>query len=362
MKIKVVQHSKYLGYSGTDKVAQLFYKYLDRTKFDPYILYRENVNDERKEIIESWYGKDYVIPYTWIPGNSGRIPPYWPEEENLSEILRELKPDILHIHHSGTEEWPLLKGVIPESCKIVTTNIFGEISCSYPINQRLYICDYIKRRALANGGKDGPVLNNPVEPRIWVSNDRTPFLQQYRLPNDAILLGRIGRPDNFDPIALKAFRVIETRYSNVYYLVVGACQAWKDLVIKLGLKRVIFIDKIVDDMELSQFLSALDIYAHCRHDGECESIALGEAQSHSLPIISHKSRIYNGHADTLKNCGIIVDIDDHVAYAANLMKFIEDKRLRSELGIAAYNKWLHTAEPKSIIKQLESIYENCIGD
>ena len=58
-KIKVVHHSKSIGYSGTDRTAQIFCKYLARSeRFEPYIVYRRNHGcDERLDVARNWLGQ-----------------------------------------------------------------------------------------------------------------------------------------------------------------------------------------------------------------------------------------------------------------------------------------------------------------
>src|SRR6185436_4216458 len=125
-KIRVVHHSKTIGYSGTDRTAQLFCKYLAQgDKYEPFIVYREDDDaNTRLDIVKSWLGEDHVIPYEWTPGKKGQQPPYLPERDNLHEVLKQIDPQIMHVHRSGYQEWPVFRYMSPKA-KWIETNIFG---------------------------------------------------------------------------------------------------------------------------------------------------------------------------------------------------------------------------------------------
>jgi glycosyltransferase involved in cell wall biosynthesis len=361
-KIKVVMHSKSLGYSGTDRTAQLFVKYLAQDeRFEPFIVHRNDGVNERLDAVRQYLDDDHIIEYHWAGQSPNK--PHLPAEENLTEILDKIQPDILHVHNSGHEEWPGLRSVAKQA-KIVQTNIFG-----YPDTERwadkvLYISDYIRQRALAQGGVDGPVIYNPIELPIATDKklSKDALLKRFNLPEDSILLGRVGRPDNFDPISLKAFVEILKTNPHVYYLVVNPCRGWKDAVNELGIiDNVCWIDSIIDDQELSEFYNGLDIYAHARHDGECCPCNIQEAMMHGLPIVSHRSKIYNGQEEILHNAGFVVDIDDYENYAFCLQNLIESEENREQLGKFARRRAMLMFEASCKTSQLIDEYLKILG-
>jgi len=376
-KIRVVHHSKTVGFSGTDRTAQLFCKYLAKSdKYEPFIVYREgDPSNTRLDVVRSWLGNDHVIPYEWTPGKKGRQPPYLPEQDNLYDVLKQIDPQIFHIHRSGYSEWPGFKYMAPQA-KWVETNIFGynDNSPERQIDINVYISTYIRNTAMRAGSPDGPVLYNPIEMPFL---DMTPankelcrerLLSLFKLPHNAILLGRVGRADNFDPISLKAFKEVEQAHPEAYYIVVNACQGWHDTVRQLGIQNVRFANPIVDDADLSKFYMGLDIYAHARHDGECCPCNIQEAMMHGLPVVSHESMLFNGQSEILIDAGFVVPIGDHIAYRDCLMQLIENHefinedengmiRLRDHFGRAARRRAMRYFEASVITGQLEKIYD-----
>jgi len=228
--------------------------------------------------------------------------------------------------------------------------------------------------ALQAGSQDGPVLYNPIEQPIL---DMTPenklacretLLKLFKLPPNAILIGRVGRADNFDPISLKAFKEVEDSYPEAYYIVVNPCQGWHDTVRQLGIKNVRFSSPIISDKELSNFYMGLDIYAHARHDGECCPCNIQEAMMHGLPVISHESAIFNGQSEILAEAGFVVPVYNHAAYRDVLMQLVENPematedesakiRLRAHFGREARRRAMRHFEAGYVTGILENIYD-----
>lgn len=376
-KIKVVHHSKTVGFSGTDRTAQLFCKYLAQgDKYEPFIVYREgDLANTRLDIVKSWLGADHVIPYQWTPGKKGQQPPYLPESDNLHEVLQAIDPQIVHVHRSGYQEWPCFRYMAPKA-KWVETNIFGykDGSPEKQIDMNIYISAYIHNTALRAGSSEGPVLYNPIEVPVL---DMTPenkaacrelLLNTFKLPKNAVLLGRVGRADNFDPISLKAFKEVEDVHPEAFYIVVNPCQGWHDTVRQLGIKNVRFSGPIVDDVELSKFYMGLDIYAHARHDGECCPCNIQEAMMHGLTVVSHESAIFNGQSEILATGGFVVPVYNHIAYRDVLMQLVENPelatedekgriRLRTYFGLEARRRAMRFFEASIVTGQLERIYD-----
>ncbi|MCV0439775.1 MAG: glycosyltransferase family 4 protein [Hydrogenophaga sp.] len=376
-KIKVVHHSKTVGYSGTDRTAQLFCKYLAQSeRFEPYIVYRlGDPNNQRLDIVREWLGDDHVIGYEWEPGKKGRVSPFMPEHDNLHEVLSAIDPDIVHVHRSGYAEWPCFRYMAPRA-KWVETNIFGKADRTpeQQIDLNVYISDYIRGRALQDGNNDGPVLYNPIEqPVLDITPEnkelcREELLTQFKIPHDAILLGRVGRADNFDPISLRAFAEVEKVCPEAWYIVINPCQGWHDEVARLGIQNIRFGGPIVDDAELSNFYRGLDIYAHARHDGECCPCNIQEAMMHRLPVVSHESAIYNGQSEIIGNAGFVVPVGAHEAYRDVLVQLIanpelanEDEsglvRIREHFGLEARRRAMRYFEAECMTSQLAQFYD-----
>jgi glycosyltransferase involved in cell wall biosynthesis len=344
-KIKIVHYSKTVGFSGTDRTSQLFAKYLAQSdKYEPFIVYREgDAANNRLDIAKSWLGEDHVIGHMWRPGKKGKQPPYLPEHDNLHEVLTEIDPQIVHVHRSGYQEWPGFRYMFPKA-KWVETNIFGYADNS-PKDQfdlHIYISDFIRGTARKAGAPDGPVLYNPIEMPSFdmtAANKeicRRALLDCHNLPDDAILLGRVGRADNFDPISLRALKRVLQDFPNVYYLVVNPCENWRRVAREQDVeKNVRFLNPIIDDSELSAYYMGLDVYAHARSDGECCPCNIQEAMMHGLPIVSHESHSFNGQSEIIGNGGFCVPIGDWNSYAECVLGLCANEPIADEDEVVA---------------------------
>jgi glycosyltransferase involved in cell wall biosynthesis len=365
-KIKVVHHSKTVGYSGTDRTAQIFSKYLAQgDKYEPFLVYREgDLSNERLDIAKQWIGEDHVVPYTWVPGRSGRIPPYWPEQDNFGDVIAKIDPQIMHMHRSGYAEFPVNKNYAPKA-KWIETNIFGFNDVTKPrqIDFNIYISEFIKDTALKAGNKEGPVLYNPIEmPALDMTQAnklacRERLLRRFGMPDDAVIMGRVGRPDNFDPIALRAMKKAQAACPQLFYLIVNSCENWRNEVTNLRLENVHWLPPIIDDSELSAFYMGLDFYAHARSDGECCPCNIQEAMMHNLAVVSHYSAIYNGQPEIIESGGFCVPLGDSEGYAKILQQLTVSADVRDYFGREARRRAMRDFEASCVVAKLARIYD-----
>ncbi len=357
--MKVVHYAKNVDFAGTSKVAQILVAELNKMHdIDAYLLYREDGDaNNRLQQARFMLGEDRVIGHEWTPGESARRPPYIPGHQNLTEVLRELQPDIVHYHSSGYAEWPFKSEY--SDAKWVMTNIFGYNG--YPADHTVYISDFIAQRA----GRQTPssVLYNPTLMPFY--QDR--FMAHYKLaqslglPVESILIGRVGRADNFSPISLRAFQAIERQHPHCHYLVVNPCDGWRRTAADLGLKNVHFLDPIVTDMELSAFYSGLDIYAHARQDGECCPCNIQEAMIHGLPVVSHEGDTYQGQNEIIAQCGFVVPRDDWRGYAVHLNSLVVNDLLRREVGDRARRRAEAEFRADAVARKLATVYRGLMA-
>ena len=320
--MKIVHHSNLLGMGGTEKCMQYFLEYLKGAGHDCYCMHKRQVTDalgsHREGLIKDLLGECKVLAYS--------------SEEDFFRILDNIRPDIFHIHRSGRpNEFPIVPRLKSCMCKCVETNIFGGVDHAEVIDLTLYINKTLLKsgRSLKRAKR---YLYNPVKLPAHGRDLR----RNLGIPKATFVMGRIGRPDDyiFDPISLNALKTIEEKRDyDILYLV----QSPPPLMVKtaqdLGIKNVRFLsDPIVTDDEITSFFNTIDILAHARRDGETFGLNIAEAMIHCKPVISHKSRIANGHKAFVKNCGFFAGTDNHRQYAKYIAKLYENRELRSKLG------------------------------
>jgi glycosyltransferase involved in cell wall biosynthesis len=139
----------------------------------------------------------------------------------------------------------------------------------------------------------------------------------------------------------------------------GASDTFIERSRALSLDKVHCLLPTTDESRIDQFLRGLDIFLHYRREGETFGLAIAEAMSRGVPIVSHRSEFDNAQIELITKdrlSGIVCDKLSVDAYVAALEKLITDSSLRLELGQNARQ----TAEKHfcagELTRTLESVY------
>jgi glycosyltransferase involved in cell wall biosynthesis len=217
---------------------------------------------------------------------------------NFFEIFNESAYDCLITAGNGESEYPYNR--------LKNIPIIHTVHGHHPFNQHnikksVLLCKWQADRWVANGGDASKLEIIPpivTVPSKW-NND---FRKKHNIPEDAFVYGLHQRNDNSisSDIALRAFASIQK--PNTYYVMLGGTEVHKNFVNNNNLKNVIFADYTADVEEIHSFLNAIDVYAHCRVDGEVCSASIIEAMYHGKPVISYPG-VNMGHAEQIESCG-----------------------------------------------------------
>ncbi len=307
---------------GTEKCLQYFLEYLHNAGYDCYCMHNRQKTDEaggyREKLIQDLLGREKVISYS--------------TEEDFFLLLEKIQPEIFHIHRSGNpDEFPVVPRLKRYAKKCVETNVFGGFDPANIIDLTLYISDYLFKKARHPNRKTG-VICYPVKIPSHTENLRSVL----GISSSTFVMGRIGRPDDyiFDPISLRALKVIEERIDyDILYLVQSPPPIMIKIARELDLKKIQFLTvPIITDDELTSFYNTIDILAHARRDGETFGLNIAEAMIHGKPVISHKSRRANGHKPFVKKSGYFAGIDNYKQYAKYISLLYNNKIKRLKLG------------------------------
>ena len=350
--LKIVHYSHQLGMGGTEKCMQYFLEYLHHAGHDCYCVHNRDKTDaiggHREALIKDILGEERVLAYS--------------SEEEFFRIIETIHPDIFHIHRSGRpNEFPIVPRLKRYVDKCVETNVFGGYDPTDIIDLTLYVSGYFFRNAQIPRRKKG-VLYNPVRPPSHSENLRNAL----GISLSTFVMGRIGRPDDhiFDPISLYAHKVIEegTPY-DILHLVQSPPPTMIQKASELGLKKIKFLtDPIVADHQITQFLNTIDVFAHAGKRGETFGSSIAEAMIHGKPIISHRSRIANGHEPFVRECGYFAETDDYKQYAEYICTLYASKKERMSLGEKGRKFARKNFLLADIGRKLESHYWDLLGE
>lgn len=308
-KIRVGFYVHEWTYAGTARAHEWLLMALDRRFFEPFVIYWPEGKNDRLASLMELVGEKHMIPIQRSQARGGADGGYVPDFTDFNQVVGGLDLHVLHHARGGYFEWPLSTN--RNAIVQVETNIFGDVDPSPNLDRSVAICHHIDQRR--GGSRDG-VLYNPIpRPELnWDPADGQPktLREELGIPLDAVVCGRIGRPGNFNAIAIDGFRRAQEIRPDLWYLVVAPCQEFRNAA--RGIPNVVMLPESNNDRWIAAFYRTLDLFCHYRADGECHSTAIAQAMRYGIPVISHEGNPFKGNAETIGPGGrMCMDSEDY---------------------------------------------------
>lgn len=343
--MRILHHSNQLGMGGTEKCMQYLLEYLRSRGHECWCVHGTPPSDLagrlREPLLKKILGPDRVLSYS--------------SQDDFFRHVGDVKPEIFHAHRSGRPEFPLVPGLKEHAGYIVETNVFGGRDPSPFIDMTLYVSPMLLKRGRGIMRRKH-VLYNPVKEPLHGRDLRG----ELGIGAGTFVIGRVGRPDDriFDPISLHALKVLETEgLREILFLVLAPPPRMVSLAGELGLKNIRFLNApMIGDEEMSGFYNTIDLLAHARRDGETFGLNIAEAMAHGKPVVSHRSRFANAHADFVRVCGFMAAEDDYIGYAGFVRRLYSDRVLARKLGAAGKDFAAKHFLIENVGRALESYY------
>ena len=255
----IVHYLHHLGIGGTAKVVQILCKNFMKMdkKFHHILAYKAHGELDREPFFEEILGKENLISYASVP--------------EFYEIIKEIKPFIMHRQTSGQPEMPFVPPIVEQVDHVISTSIFGHVDESIPLSKVIYISNGMQHCA-GVFGKNIRLIGIPVEAPLSDENLRS----ELDIPDKAFVFGRIGRDDNdiHDPVNLVSFAEVEDK--NTYFVALSPSEVLKEKAEQLGITNIRYVDKTLDDVRISKFFNTLDVLAHSRKMGNVTRVIFGK--------------------------------------------------------------------------------------
>ena len=368
-KSRVLFHLNQCGYGGTEKAILTFCENLDRSRFEPFVYIHQQRPDIKQKIrrlarhlsqrLANRYSAKYELPYVRLERFRtllGEDHVYVGDVEHFSRAVTASNPAIVHFNRGNWS--PLFDqfiDVVPAKTPCVETNIFGK-----PANERYdsrlttsyFVSEWLRNKA--TWCAKGRVLYNPI--KYPQSNDN--LRDELDIPSDAVVLGRICRPDMIDnQFVADVWGGLQR--DNIYLVILGCSQSF--IAAAKMHENVRTIAPTTSEETLSRFYNTIDILLHYRIDGETFGMNIAEAMIHEKPVVSHFSTIDNAQAELLlaggdDDAGYVCkwnDIDEYVGYVRRL---IDDRNLRDRLGRNAKQRATRLFGENTVTRYLEAEY------
>jgi len=324
--IKIAFYSHEIDFAGTWRSHERIIEELQNyDEFKTYVLYSPDVTNNRLDICKKILNKTEFIPFNRSKQKTGPNEGWTPIETNFSEVCLKLDLDILHFARSGYFEWPFNN----RNAKLqIETNIFGYDDNSPYLDRSIAIANVIQN---LKKKKSDIIIPNPIPSETNQYESLIDMRDDFGFLKSDIILGRIGRAANFNPIALNGYAIAKSKFPNLKYLIISPCDDTINFVNSNNIKDVFYINPTNDDTIIERFHKTIDIFAHYRSDGEIHSTAIAQAMIYGIPVISHYAGL-NGQVETIGLGGFCVSNPNEYAEAIVKLTDIDERNRIGELG------------------------------
>lgn len=276
---------------------------------------------------------------------------------NFWDLFDEKDYDVVVTGRAGHSEYPFY---MITSTPIVEFVTLPGMSDKQPnIAKTFHISQFQADTWVQSGGDPRRVEVMPLFSEIPSITAKTDLRKKLGINSKQFVFGMHQRPDDgiYSSIPLEMYSKIESE--NTAYVLMGGSQKYRTQAKELEIKNFYALDAVGDYTKISKFLSTLDVFAHGRADGETFSLAIAEAMSHCLPIISHVAPAM-GHVETIGDGGIVAGSDSE--YCNEMIKLMEDKDYYLKRSAKAYDRFNTVLSLESNIEKLVKILKNVIEE
>lgn len=262
---------------------------------------------------------------------------------NFFKLFKESNYDYLVTAGDGRTEYPYY---LIRQIPIIHTIHGWHVNSAPNIHKSVLLCKWQADKWLSNGGDSNKLVIIP--PLIPAPDFTLDFRQTHNISTDAFVFGLHQAAGVASLVSLEAFAKIIS--NNVYYVILGGDDQHRSFCKYNNIKNVIFLPFERDITKIHSFLNGIDVYAHCRNDGEVCSASIIEAMSHRKPIISYIGNGTNiGHIEQINGVGTVAST---VSEYANEMSKCFDKSYYMDLTTKVYQRYTERYEYNIVANKL----------
>lgn len=245
----------------------------------------------------------------------------------LDDVIEKTKTTHIYMCKSGYND-----GVIPTKCKVLIHNM-GMVDPSHKHGDVWAYVSYFSSRA-CSGGKE------PAVPfMVFLPEEKENLRKSLNIPENAIVFGRYGGQDTFNPWVYPLIQRIVNSTENVYFLFMNTPKF-------LNHSKVIFLESTVNPSEKAKFINTCDAMLHVRHEGETFGMACAEFSFMGKPVITDNRSPERNHIEILGDKGIYFDSPQ------SLYSILTNFRINKDIDWNCYKDY----SPEKIIKIFNEVY------
>jgi glycosyltransferase involved in cell wall biosynthesis len=261
--------------------------------------------------------------------------------------------DLIQTGRAGNPEYPFTK--IKNIPIVDSIHVMGGIDNQYNISRVMHITNWSAQNWIKRGG-DKNRIRIVSHPMIINEVNSHSMKDELGLQNKTVFGFHQRNSDEiFSNIPLLAYKEIENE--NTHFIILGGSNLYQKQAEKLGIKNITFLSHTGDKEKIYSFIKTLDVYAHGRKDGEINSTAMAEAMFFGKPIISHTSKIHNGHIECIGEAGVVVDT---VPEFIEALKKFSDKYFLNKKSELAKLQFEKLYEVNGQMRNIIEIYKDAV--
>lgn len=275
---------------------------------------------------------------------------------DLFDHFKEEDYDVILAARAGHSEYPFTE--IKNTPIVEIINLPGHVDKQKNIVKHVHVSNYQIDLWSRMGGDVSKAVWIPV-----ISEEIPKFKLDMRkelgIKEDDFVFGMLQRPNNeiFSPIALEAYKKIMS--DKTWYIIMGGGDLYGDFAKKNNLKNFVQLPYSGDPTTKDKVLTTFNVFAHARNDGELCSLAISEALSYGLPVISHFAAA-NGQVESIGNAGKVCRTpDEYAQYMTNIMS---DKEFYRTLSKNAKTRYEENYTIKLNINKYVKIFEEIVSE
>lgn len=335
-KIRILHVTNQLQLGGTEKTLQIFCRYLDKSRFEVFACGRLSGGVRADELTR------LGIPVVIRP-------------DNLTQLVRDYRIDICHIHRAGTYE----PGALPEKHngfpRIVETNVFHDfderegdrIDCHCFVSEAS-MATYLRRYGRRSGARY-EALYNPVDFSEFDSEPK-PFTST---------IGRCSRADDqkWHDVCLNSLPRIFRKVPQARCLFQGATDRVRQKLTMLGMNGR--VELVEPSLRVGDFYRRLDLFIHGSRIGETFGCVIAEAMANGIPVVTLSTpqrKKANAQAELVEHNVTGFVCRWQWQYAGAVIELLRNQELRARFGRRSYEKARAQFEASALTKRLEQLY------
>lgn len=367
---------------GSDTCLYLLVKFLDRTKYEPFLLFKDRsrfvdeleklgvtliplpIRDRKKKDIQgSSLTKNILVKVPQknrvILSSIKHLIVRIPDIINLINVIIKFKIDIIHANHYLTGDRAILLASIITRKKIISHNrgLYApdpiDKIISNHINQIICMSDFSKSVYTDKGvsKEKCKTIYDGIDIQLF-----NPFKQE----NEELIIGCFGRLEKWkgQQTLIEAADIIIKEINKIKFIFVGSGpneNILKEQVQKMKLEK--YFEFTGHTSNVKEYMNKCTIIVHTSIEPEPFGMVIIEAMALEKPVIATN---IGGPLEIIdhEKDGYLIPPQNPIILAENIIELINSPNLRLEIGKNAREKVISKFNVINYVKEIQKVYED----